>query len=149
MATMDSDTYKKLPNLGPLVSIELRAIHLHRHLPKSPLTIETSKGQCRIGRHMMPIARKAHAALLAGADCPNKGPLKDVLQALAGDDASDAETASQAEEPTEAVEALCDKLATVALNRVESMLLKAVRTKYINEKERMVESALQAIAEEG
>ena len=149
MAAMDLDTYKKLPVLGPSVSIELRAIHLHRHLHKSPLTIEISKGECRIGRQLMPIARKAHAALLAGADCPNKGPLKDVLQALAGDDGSDAETVSQAEEPTEAVEALCDKLATDALNRVESVLLKSVRAKYASEKERMVEMALQAVAEEG
>ena len=149
MTAIDSDTYQKLPILGPSVSIELRAIHLHRHLHKSPLTIAISKGECRLGRQLMPIARKAHAALLAGADCPNKGPLKDVLQALAGDDASDAETASQAEEPAEAVEALCDKLGTDALNRVESMLLKAVRAKYINERERMAESALQASADEG
>jgi Tfp pilus assembly protein PilX len=97
----------------------------------------------------MTLARKAHANLLAGADCPEKGPLKAVLQALAGDDASEADTASQAEESTEAVEALCDKLAADALGRVQSMLLTAVRAKYSSEKDRMIEMALQAVAEEG
>ena len=148
MPAMDPEAYKNLPLLGPSVVVELRALHLHRHLPKSPITIEVAKGECRISKHMMPLARKAHAALLGGAECPNRGPLKDVLQALAGDDASEADTASQAEEPTEAVEALCDKLATEALSRVQSMLTSAVRTKYAIEKERMVEMALQAIADE-
>ena len=148
---MDLDTYKKLPLLGPSVSIELCAIHLHRHLHKSPLTIEVSKGECRIGKPLMPLARRAHAALLGGADCPSKGPLKAVLQALAGVDevASEADTVSQGGEPTEAVEALCDKLAADALNRVESMLLTAVRARYAHERERMVESALRAVADEG
>jgi len=147
MSAMDSEAYKKLPSLGPSVVVELRALHLHQQLPKRPITIEVAKGECRISKQMMPLARKAHAALLGGAECPNRGPLKDVLQALAGDDASEADTASQAEEPTEAVEALCDKLATEALSRVQSVPTSAVRSKYAIEKERMVEMALQAIAD--
>ena len=149
MSAMDSEAYKKLPSLGPSVVVELRALHLHQQLPRRPITIEVAKGECRISKSLMPLARKAHAALLGGAECPNRAPLKDVLQALAGaDDASEADTASQAEEPTEAVEALCDKLATEALSRVQSVLTSAVRSKYANEKERMVEMALQAIAVE-
>ena len=148
---MDLDTYKKLPSLGPLVMVELRAIHLHRHLHKSPLTIEVARGECRISKSLMALARKAHANLLGGAECPSRGTLKAVLQALAGVDevASEADTASQADEPTEAVEALCDKLAADALSKVESMLVNAVRARYAHEKDRMVESALQAIADEG
>ena len=148
MPAMDSEAYKNLPLLGPSVVVELRALHLHQQLPRRPITIEVAKGECRISKSLMPLARKAHAALLGGAECPDRGPLKDVLQALAGDDASEADTASQAEEPTEAVEALCDKLATEALGRVQSKLTSAVRTKYAIEKERMVEMALQAIADE-
>ena len=151
MSTMDMETYKKLPSLGPSAIVELHALHLHRHLHKSPLTIEVARGECRISKPLMSLARKAHANLLGGAECPGRGPRKAVLQALAGVDevASEADTASQAEEPTEAVEALCDKLATDALSRVESMLLRAVRAKYASEKERMVEMALQTVAEEG
>ena len=48
-----------------------------------------------------------------------------------------------------AAEALCGRLATEALDRVEAMLLKAVRVRYASEKERMVEMALQTVAEEG
>ena len=151
MPGMDLDTYKKLPSLGPLVMVELRAIHLHRHLHKSPLTIEVARGECRIAKSLMALARKAHANLLGGAECPSRGTLKAVLQALAGVDevSSEADTASQADEPTEAVEALCDKLAADALSKVESMLVNAVRARYAHEKDRMVESALQAIADEG
>ena len=130
--------------MGPSVVVELRALHRRQQLPKRLITIEGAKGECRISKSLMPLARKAHAALLGGGECPDRGPLKDVLQALAGaDDASEADTASQAEEPTEAVEALCDKLATEALSRVQSMLTSAVRTKYAIAKERMVETALQ------
>ena len=148
---MDLDTYKKLPSLGPLVMVELRAIHLHRHLHKSPLTIEVARGECRVSKSLMALARKAHANLLGGAECPSRGTLKAVLQALAGVDEvpSEADTASQADEPTEAVEALCDKLAADALSKVESMLVNAVRARYAHEKDRMVESALQALADEG
>jgi len=151
MPGMDLDTYKKLPSLGPLVMVELRAIHLHRHLRKSPLTIEVARGECRISKSLMALARKAHANLLGGAERPSRGTLKAVLQALAGVDEvpSEADTASQADEPTEAVEALCDKLAADALSKVESMLVNAVRARYAHEKDRMVESALQAIADEG
>ena len=51
--------------------------------------------------------------------------------------------------PVGAAEALCGRLATEALDRVEAMLLKAVRARYNSEKERMVEMALQTVAEEG
>ena len=148
---MDLDTYKKLPSLGPLVMVELRAIHLHRHLHKSPLTIEVARGECRVSKSLMALARKAHANLLGGAECPSRGTLKAVLQALADVDEvpSEADTASRADEPTEAVEALCDKLAADALSKVESMLVNAVRARYAHEKDRMVESALQALADEG
>ena len=151
MSGMDLDTYKKLPSLGPLVMVELRAIHLHRHLHKSPLTIEVARGECRISKSLMALARKAHGNLLGGAECPSRGTRKAVLQALAGVDEvpSEADAASQADEPTEAVEALCDKLATDALSRVQTMLLTAVRAKYSSERERMVELALQTVAEEG
>ena len=108
-------------------------------------------GECRVSKSLMALARKAHANLLGGAECPSRGTLKAVLQALAGVDEvpSEADTASQADEPTEAVEALCDKLAADALSKVESMLVNAVRARYAHEKDRMVESALQAIADEG
>ena len=149
MPANDLESYKQLPSLGPSAVVELHGLHLHRHLPKSPITIGTEKGERRISKPLMTLARKAHANLLAGADCPGKGSLKAVLQALAGDDASEADTASQAEESTEAVEALCDKLAADALGRVQSMLLAAVRVKYSSEKDRMIEMALQAVAEEG
>ena len=151
MSGMDLDTYRKLPSLGPLVMVELRAIHLHRHLQKSPLTVEVAGGECRIAKSLTALARKAHANLLGGAECPSRGTLKAVLQALAGVDdmPSEADTTSQGGEPTEAVEALCDKLAADALSKVESMLLNAVRARYAHEKDRMVESALQAIADEG
>ena len=149
MPASDVESYKQLPSLGPSAVVELHGLHLHRHLPRSPITIETDKGERRISKPLMTLARKAHANLLAGADCPEKGPLKAVLQALAGDDASEADTASQAEESTEAVEALCDKLAADALGRVQSLLLTAVRAKYSSEKDRMIEMAPQAIAEEG
>ena len=66
MPGMDLDTYKELPSLGPLVMVELRAIHLHRHLHKSPLTIEVARGECRISKSLMALARKAHANLLGG-----------------------------------------------------------------------------------
>ena len=150
MPASDMESYKQLPSLGPSAVVELQGLHLHRHLPKSPITIETDKGERRISKPLMTLARKAHANLLAGAECPEKGPLKAVLQALAGDDASEADVASQADdEPTEAVEALCNRLATDALSRVESMLIQAVRAKYVSEKDRMVEVALQTVAEEG
>ena len=151
MPGMDLDTYKKLPSLGPLVMVELRAIHLHRHLHESPLTIEVARVECRISKSLMALARKAHGNLLGGAECPSRGTLKAVLQALAGVDevANEADTASQADEPTEAVEALCDKLATDALSRAQTMLLTAVRAKCRNERERMIELALQTVAGEG
>ena len=149
MPANDMESYKQLPSLGPSAVVELHGLHLHRHLPKSPITIETEKGERRISKPLMALARKAHANLLAGADCPEKGPLKAVLQALAGDDASEAETASQVDEGEGAAEALCGRLATEALDRVEAMLLKAVRVRYASEKERMVEMALQTVAEEG
>ena len=151
MLAMDLDTYKKLPSLGPLVWVELRAIHLHRHLHKSPLTIEVAKGERRISKSLMALARKAHANLLGGAECPSRGTLKAVLHALAGVDEvpSEADTTSHGAEPTEAVEALCDKLAADALNQVASMLVNAVRARYAHEKDRMLESALQALADEG
>jgi hypothetical protein len=149
MPANDLESYKQLPSLGPSAVVELHGLHLHRHLPKSPITIETEKGERRISKPLMPLARKAHTNLLAGADCPEKGPLKAVLQALAGDDASEADTASQVDEGEGAAEALCGRLATEALDRVEAMLLKAVRARYASEKERMVEMALQTVAEEG
>ena len=148
MPASDVESYKQLPSLGPSAVVELHGLHLHRHIPKSPITIETDKGERRISKPLMSLARKAHANLLAGADCPEKGPLKAVLQALAGDDASEADVASQADdEPTEAVEALYNRLATDALSGVESMLIQAVRAKYVSEKDRMVEMALQTVAE--
>ena len=110
------------------------------------------KGECRISKSLMALARKAHANLLGGADCPSRGPLKVVLQALAGVDevASQTNTASQADdEPAEAVEALCDKLAADALSRAQLVLLKAARANDNSERERMVELAPQTVAEGG
>ena len=147
---MDSKAYSRLPSLGPSAVVELRALHLHRQLSKAPLTIEVATGEFRIHQSLMPLARRAHASLLAGVECPSRGALKDVLEALAGDCevANDAEVASPCGEPSDAVEALCDRLAIDALNRVESMLLKTVRTRFASEKQRIVETALNVIAEE-
>ena len=94
MPASDMESYKQLQGLGPSAVVELHGLHLHRHLPKSPITIETEKGERRISKPLMALARKAHANLLAGVACPEKRPLKAVLQAFAGDDASEAETAS-------------------------------------------------------
>ena len=143
------EEYRQLQSLGPSAVVEIHAIHLHRHVTEHPLTIQTEKGERRISKPLMALARKAHTNLLEGADCPEKGPLKAVLQALAGDDASEADTASEVDEGEGAAEALCGRLATEALERVEAMLLKAVRVRYASEKERMVEMALQTVAEEG
>ena len=141
--------YRQLQSLGPSAVVEIHAIHLHRHSAKHPLTIQTEKGEKRISKQLTSLARKAHANLLAGAECPGKGPLRAVLQALAGDDASEADTASQVDEGEGAAEALCGRLAAEALDRVEAMLLKAVRARRASEKDRMVEMALQTVAEEG
>ena len=140
--------HKQRPSLRPSAVAELHGLHMHRHLPRMPITVETDKGERRISKPLMTLARKAHANLLAGADCPQKGPLKAVLQALAGDDASDAETASQVDEGEGAAEALCGRLATEALDRVEAMLLQAARVRYASEKDRMVQLALQTVAYE-
>jgi hypothetical protein len=97
----------------------------------------------------MALARRAHASLLGGVECPAIGPLKEVLEALAVDsEVADEEVVSQGEEPSDVVEVLCNKLAVDALARVEAMLLKTVRAKFVNERERMVASALHTIAEE-
>ena len=143
------EEYRQLQSLGPSAVAGIHAIHLHRHLAKHPLTIQTEKGEKRISKQLMSLARKAHGNLLAGAECPGKGPLKAVLQALAGDDASEADAASQVNEGEGAAEALCGRLATEAVDRVEAMLLKVVRARCASEKDSMVEVALQTVAEEG
>ena len=147
---MDSKTHSRLPCLGPTTVVELRALHLHRQLTESPLTIEVATGEYRINQSLMPLARRAHASLLAGVECPARGPLKEVLEALAGDceASNDVEASSQGEETTDAVEALCNRLAVDALGRVEAILLKTVRAKFASEREGMVESVLQTVAEE-
>ena len=149
MPTSDEE-YRQLQSLGPSAVVEIHAIHLHRHLTKHPLTVQTESGEKRISKQLMPLARKAHANLLTGAECPGKGPLKAVLQTLAGDEeASEVDTASQVDESEGAVEALCGRLATEALDRVEAMLLRSMRARYASEKERLVEMALQTVASEG
>ena len=58
MPASDMESYKQLPSLCPSAVVELRGLHLHGHIAKNPVTIETEKGERRISKPRAALARK-------------------------------------------------------------------------------------------
>ena len=138
MALASVEEYNRLPRITPTTVVELVGLHIHRNLQQSPVTLETVDGQYRISQNLMAIAAKAHAKLLDGASAPPKGPLKVVLEGLAG--------VNECSE-SDGVAALCNQLLDEALDRVRDRLVSAAKVRFASEQEQLLIAAVLAVAD--
>lgn len=145
MAELTVAEYEALPVAKSDKSVTLQGIRVHTHLPGSPATVVTSTGEFRLPKTLHDVALKAYEGMVrcngnwAGADT---GPLRSVLCDLSVDDA-----ASTASDDGAAIQALTDALAQQAFGRLEESLAKTLAMRYRKEKSKILDGALNRLAE--
>ena len=136
-----------LPTLTAKAPIkELRAIHIHQGLRRSPATVETEAGHFRLSRTLGVIAAKALQARTEYKG-PTDGVLGRVLARIAfgeGDSVADSIHEEQ-EESEDPMEAMADELARESLERLRELTRRSTARLFSRERGSVLTEALASL----